>query len=290
MFFLKLIGIIITAFVLKLIFDVIFLLRLKHLNKIETIDEKRQKFTRVEFARKIVSTAIFLIAFISILFLIPGFKTFSISLLAGAGIAAIVIGFAAQKTLANFFSGISIAYFTPFRVGDKLKIGEDLGDVEDINLRHTVIKTWDNRRIIIPNSTIAEKEVINFSIKDEKLLWTINMGISYDSNIDKAKKIMLEKAKKHPDIITPEIKNEKGKKEKKIPRVRVTECGDFAVNLRLYFWVAKPGDAWTTGFDLIEQIKKEFDKQGIEIPFPYRTLVYKKDLEKEKERKRKKIN
>lgn len=281
-FFLKLIGIIITAFVLKLIFDVGFLLRLRYLNRIESVEERREKFTRVEFARKIFSTAIFVIAFVSILFLIPGFKTFSISLLAGAGIAAIVIGFAAQKTLANFFSGISIAYFTPFRVGDRLKVGEDFGDVEDINLRHTVIKTWDNRRIIIPNSIISEKEIINFSIKEERVLWTINMGISYDSNIDKAKKIMLEKANKHPNIIIPEIKDEKGKKEKKIPKVRVTECGDFAVNLRLYFWVAKPDDAWTTSFDLIEQIKKEFDKQGIEIPFPYRTIVYKKDLEKEK--------
>ena len=70
----------------------------------------------------------------------------------------------------------------------------------------------------------------------------------------------------------------------KEPHVRVTECGDFAVNLRLYFWVEKPNKAWITSYDLIEEIKKEFDKQGIEIPFPYRTIVYKKDLEEKKKK------
>lgn len=110
------------------------------------------------------------------------------------------------------------------------------------------------------------------------------MGISYDSDIDKAKRIMLEKARKHPDVIIPEVKDEKGEMEKQEPMVRVTECGDFAINLRLYFWVSAPKKAWFTGYELIEQIKKEFDKQGIEIPFPYRTIVYKKDLEKRKKK------
>ncbi len=274
--------IILSMFIIHLIFDFIFRKRIKYLSKIKNIENKKLKITRIDFLRKIISTTIFILTIIFVLLLIPGFKTLSISLLAGAGIAAIVIGFAAQKTLANIVSGVSIAFFTPFRVGDRLKIGEDLGDVEELTLRHTVIKTWDNRRVIIPNAIISEKEIINYSIKDEKMLWTINMGISYDSDIDKAKKIMIDKAKKHRKIIVPEENDENGNLDKKEPKVRVTDCGDFAVNLRLFFWVEKPSDAWTTGFDLIESIKKEFDKQGIEIPFPYRTIVYKKDLEKKK--------
>jgi len=261
----------------------------KILSKTKKLEDQRIRRTRLEFLGIIISSFIFLIAIIFALFQIPGFKTFSVSLLAGAGIAAIIIGFAAQKTLANIFSGIAIAVYAPFRIGDRLKVGDEFGDVEELNLRHTIIKTWDNRRLVIPNSVISEKEIINYSIKEEKILWTINMGISYDSDIDKARKIMLEKAKKHPDIIIPEIKDDDGKIEKKEPKVRVTECSDFSVNLRLYFWVEKPSKAWGTGFDLIEDIKKEFDKQGIEIPFPYRTLVYKKDIEAEK-RKRERDN
>ena len=278
----KSIVILIIAFVLHFFFKF-------HLNKLservaksKSVEDRKMRKTRLEFFRIIISNFIFILASIFILLLIPGFKTFSVSLLAGAGIAAIVIGFAAQKTLANIVSGISIAIYTPFRIGDRIKIGEEFGDVEDLTLRHTVLKTWDNRRIIIPNSIISEREIINYSIKEERLLWTINMGISYDSNMDKAKKIMMDLANKHPDVYIPEEKNDEGVLEKKEPVVRVTECGDFAVNLRLYFWVEKPSKAWITGFDLIEDIKKEFDKQGIEIPFPYRTLVYKTDIEKEK--------
>jgi len=260
---------------------------LKKIKESDSIEEIRIKRTRAEFLRTIISFLIFAIAVIYILFLIPGFKAVSVSLLAGAGIAAIIIGFAAQKTLANIIGGISIVVSTPFRIGDKIKIDAEMGDVEDITLRHTVIRTWDNKRLIIPNSLIAEKEIINYSIKDERLIWTVDIGISYDSNIEKAKKIMLKLANNHPDVICPEITDEVGNTEKKVPTARVIGLGDFAVNLRLSFWVEKPGNAWSTGYDLTEQIKKEFDKNNIEIPFPYHTIVYKKDIEKDKKKKRK---
>ncbi len=280
----KSIIIIVIALFINLLFKRYFKKIISQLEKGKLTQEKKSRKTRIEFFKTIISTFIVILALLSILMLIPGFKTFSVSLLAGAGIVAIVIGFAAQKTLSNIVSGISIAIFTPFRIGDRLKILDEFGDVEDINLRHTTIKTWDNRRIIIPNSLISEKEIINYSIKEERMIWTINLGISYDSDIDKAKKIMIDKAKKHPDVIIPEIKNEQGILEKREPYVRVTECGDFAVNLRLYFWVDSPLKSWPTGFDLIEQIKKEFDKKGIEIPFPYSTIVFKKDLDEKKKK------
>jgi len=284
----KTILILCVAFIIYFFFKFHFDRLTNKISKIKSLEKRKIQKTRIRFLRIFVSVLIFILALIFILMLIPGFKTLSVSLLAGAGIMAIVIGFAAQKTLANIVSGFSIAIYAPFRVGDRLKIGEDIGDVEDLTLRHTVIKTWDNRRIIIPNSVLSEREIVNYSIKEEMLLWTINMGISYDSNIDKAKEIMVNLARKHPNIYIPEMKNEKGILEKKEPYVKVTECGDFAVNLRLFFWIEKPSQAWATGFDLIEQIKKEFDKKLIEIPFPYRTIVYKKDLEKEK--KSRKIN
>ncbi|MFH1358305.1 MAG: mechanosensitive ion channel family protein [archaeon] len=273
-----------VAYILHLIFKFHFSKILKKIEKSKSIEDKKVRKTRLELLRIIISNIIFILAGILILFLIPGFKAFSVSLLAGAGIAAIIIGFAAQKTIANIISGISIAIYAPFRIGDRIKTGEETGDVEDLTLRHTVIKTWDNRRVIIPNSVISEKEIVNYSIKEERLLWKINIGISYDSDIDKARKIMINEAKKHPDVFIPEIKNPDGEIEKQEPKVRVTECGDFAVNLRLSFWVEKPSKAWTTGFDLTESIKKQFDKKGIEIPFPYRTIVYKKDLDKKKKK------
>ena len=93
---------------------------------------------------------------------------------------------------------------------------------------------------------------------------------------------MIKQAKSHKNVIIPKKKNSEGEIEDKEPFVRVISCSDFSVVMRLYFWVENPNKSYPTGFELIESIKKEFDKQGIEIPFPYRTIVYKKDLEEKK--------
>lgn len=250
----------------------------------QTSQNRRVTETRLKIVRIMTSGLVYLIALIMILLLIPGFKTFSISLLAGAGIFAIIIGFAAQKTIANLISGISIAIYAPFRIGDKINVSGENGEVEDINLRQTVIRTWDNKRIIIPNSIIAEKEVVNYSLNDEKMLFTLEAGISYDSSIDKAREIMIRLAKAHPENLIFREKGEDNLMIKKEPYVRVVSFGDFSINLRLYFWVKENPKGFKMRHELLEQIKKEFDKNGVEIPFPYRTIVYKKDLE----RKRKK--
>jgi small-conductance mechanosensitive channel len=278
---LKIVAVLIIAFILKLISGHYFKIASKRVQKYGSKEEAKIKKTRISLLKKFVSALIFIGAIIGILFFVPGFKNAAYSLLAGAGIVAVVIGFAAQKTLANVMSGISIALYSPFRVGDKLKIFEEYGIVEDISLRHTVIKTWDNKRLVIPNSLIDDKEIINYSLHRERVLWTINMGISYDSDIDEAKEIMLNLAKKHENNIEfEEFDKHSGKKAKREPFVRVTGCGDFAVNIRLYYWCEDAWIAWKMGYDLTEQIKKEFDKKGIEIPFPYRTIVYKKDMDK----------
>lgn len=242
---------------------------------------KRVKIDQTKFVivRRLIVTGIYILGFSFIIFSIPELRALSYSLLAGAGILAVVIGFATQKVFSNIMSGIFIALFEPFRVGDRVKIGEDYGVVEDITLRHTVIKTWDNKRIIIPNSQISEMSIVNYSIKDEKVLKTLDIGISYDSDIDKAKKIMIDEVKKHPDYLDIRTKAEIDTGEEPV-KVRVTELGDFAVNLRLYFWAKDKPTAFKMGCDLLESIKKRFDKAGIEIPFPYRTIVYKKSLKR----------
>jgi small-conductance mechanosensitive channel len=281
--------------IIRTVIIVVFFLALKKVSKSylekwsskiiksgEPVQSRRNKRTRIALLNSMISAILVIVAFLLVLMGIPALKAFSYSLLASAGILAVVIGFAMQKTLSNVLSGVFLALYEPFRVGDKIKIFDDFGEIEDLTLRHTIIKTWDNRRLVIPNSVIDEKEIVNYSIKDEKVLWTINMGISYDSSIDRARKIMVDLAKKHPNNLW--LKN---KKPEFAPFVRVTECGDFAVNLRLYFWCEDAWISWRTGHDLTEAIKKEFDKKGIEIPFPYRTVVYKKDMErKKKSRKR----
>jgi small-conductance mechanosensitive channel len=228
--------------------------------------------TTYTVVRRITIATIYVIGGVVVISLIPGLPDLVLGLAAGAGIAAIVIGFAAQRTLSNVFSGISIAIFRPFRVGDVVEMENEYGTIEDITLRHTVIRTWQNKRLIIPNSRISEETIVNWTIGDLTVLWKVDFGISYDSDIDLARSIILDEINKHPDVMHEEDRE---------ANVRVTELGDFAVNLRATFWVSDRPTAWGTGAEIRESVKKRFDREGVEIPFPYRTVVFKKDMKVE---------
>ena len=234
--------------------------------------------TRYRFFKHFISALIYLVGFGFAIYSVPSLRTLSVSMFAGAGILAIIVGFASQQAFANMVSGIFIVIFKPFRVGDRITIGTDLrGIVEDINLRHTIIRNFENKRIIVPNSIISIEKIENASIGDEKICKFVEFGISYDSNIDKAMKIMQKEALKHPLHIDNRSPEDKKKKEP-IVRVRVIGLGDHSVNLRLWVWTKDSADAFVLGCDLNKSIKEQFDKEGIEIPFPYRTIVYKKDI------------
>lgn len=237
--------------------------------------------TTYGLVRRIIVAMVYFSGFLVIIFNIESLRDLSIALFAGAGFAGIVVGMAAQNTLSNIIAGIALATFRPFRVGDLLTIHGEYGKVTDITLGYTKIKTWDNRRLNIPNHIISDEAIINWSIDDPTVNWTIDVGISYDSNIDLARSIMIDEARKHKNVMAYEDLQKHNSHEKKGDEisVRLTELGDFAVNLRLYVWIKDRSVGFTTGCDLRESIKKRFDAEGIEIPFPYRTIVYKKDIE-----------
>lgn len=232
---------------------------------------KVEPITYVILSRLAVALVYFM-GIIALLYSIPGLNGLATALFAGAGFAGIVIGLAAQNAFSNIVSGIFIAVFQPFRAGDHVDIEGQYGQIEDITLRHTVVRVWDNRRLVIPNDKINQMTITNYSISDPSMLWTLDIGIGYDSDIDLARSIMLDETHKHPDV-----KMSLGE-----PIVRVRELSDFSVDLRLVFWVENRAKAFITACDLRESIKKRFDREGIEIPFPYRTIVYKKDIEGEK--------
>ena len=249
--------------------------------------EPRNEKTKFVVARRLFVLLIYIVGIAVIIYVIPELRSISYSLFAGAGILAIIVGFAAQKAFANIMSGIFLAISQPIRVGDKVTINNHFGTVDDITLRHTVIKTWDDNRVIIPNSNINEAEILNHSIEDEAFLQTLEMGISYDSNIETARKIMVEEVFQHPSF-TPIQRAGDYLPSKELAKVRVTDLGDFAVKLKLYFWVKNKTTGFLMSCDLRETIKNKFDEQGVEIPFPYRTIVYKKDIKKKIIKKTKK--
>lgn len=205
---------------------------------------------------------------------VPFLRHIAHSMLAGAGILAIVIGFASQQALGNIVSGIFIVIFKPYRINDRISMRDSLrGVVEDINLRHTVIRNFENQRIIVPNSVISNEVLINSNYSDDKMCRLIDFGISYGSDIDLARKIIVEEIEKHP----LNLDNRKPEDiENGVPRVlvRVMGLNDSSVDLRAWAWAPNPPDGFAMECDVRESIKKRFDREGIVIPFPQRTISY----------------
>lgn len=227
--------------------------------------------TIIRYALRFKTLLIFLTAGIVYASLVPGLRALLGTLVAGAGITAIVVGFAAKSSLANLVSGLSITIYRPFRIGDKVTINKEYGAIEDITLRHTIMRTWEHKRLIIPNEKIDSMTIINHSIVDPKILCRLEIGVSYDTDIDLARRLMLEEAAKCPHKMPDDRAPDP-------PRVRVVNLSDFAIVMRVYMWTATADDAWAARFWAFENIKNRFDAEGVEIPFPYRTLVYKNDL------------
>lgn len=223
------------------------------------------------FTLHLKSLAVFFIALVVYASIIPGLRTILTTLAAGAGLTAVVLGFAAKSTLANLISGISLAVFRPIRIGDTVTIENEFGVIEDITIRHTVLLTWEHKRIVIPNEKLDNTTIVNYSLNDPRMLLRLEMGISYDTDIDLARRLILEEVRRCPQCLVPA-------KALSEPAVRVIDHGDFAIKLRVYMWTANIDEAWQGRFWLLEMIKKRFDREGVEIPFPYRTVVYKKDL------------
>lgn len=231
--------------------------------------------TNFTFLKNSVSFIIYTSVIISIFYIIPQLKALGTALFASAGVFAAIIGFASQKAFSNIISGIFILIFKPFKVKDVIEIDAlKRGVVEEITLRHTIIRNYENRRIIIPNSIISEETIVNSNIIDEKIKKFVEFDISYESDITLAKKIIEEEALKHNLCLDNRSEDEKKNNEPQVI-VRVIKLGEFSVTLRAYVWAKCHYDSFIISCDLNESVKLRFDNFGISIPYPHRTIINK---------------
>ena len=239
-------------------------------NKFMKVSKRMEvKKTSSVLLKKLIKAGIYIVGISLAVYTVPSLRQISITLFASAGFIGIVVGFAAQQTLSNIVAGIFIAGFEPFRVGDNLTTREHYGTVEDITLRHTVIVKPDNDRVIIPNSMIVDDYIINHSIKNEVSRFEIKVGISYRDDIDRARELIQDELKE----------NEKAMEGKS--SILVSDLSDSAVVLKVFIWGKNRGDAWTAAQELRESIKKRFDREGIIIPYPQRTVYIEEDRKPE---------
>lgn len=229
--------------------------------------------TKASFVRQIVVAVVYIIGVAAFLSLIPGMEKVSNSILASAGIGAMAVGLASQEALSNIVGGLFIIFSRPFKVGDFIMVDTVItGTVVEITLRHTVIRNAENRMILIPNSKMNSSTVVNSSYGETATCAFVEVGVSYNTDLDRAMGLMTDEAMQHPKIIDHRTDAER---EAGVPQVvvRVTELGDSAITLRAWVWAATPGDAFVLKCDLLKSIKERFDREGVEIPYPYLNVV-----------------
>jgi small-conductance mechanosensitive channel len=188
--------------------------------------------------------------------------------IAGAGVAGIAIGFAAKDTLSNLIAGVLLIVDRPFEIGDRIEVWDapkgsaTWGDVIDIGLRATKIRTTDNIVIVIPNNKIMTRDIINYTLISKRIRVRINVGIAYDADLQKAREILVELAQ------TIEWVSETPR-----PKVVVRNFGDSSVDLQLRVWIEDARRRMDTISAITDKIKSAFDEGGIEIPFPKRDIT-----------------
>ncbi len=211
--------------------------------------------------RKVTGAAIGFAA-VAVAFGMAGFGSFLTALAAVAAAATLAIGFAMQDVIANFVAGVFIYTDKPFRVGDWIEWDGHAGIVEDISMRVTRVRTFDNELLTVPNSMLTGGVIKNPVAKD-KLRLKFVFGIGYDDDIEAATDIILEEAAAHDEIMDdPE------------PSVRLTELADSSVGLQSRIWIDNPSRAdWVkTRGEYVTAVKHRFDEAGIKIPYPQREL------------------
>ena len=201
-------------------------------------------------------------AAVGIAFAAAGYGNILTALATIGAAATLAIGFAMQDVIANFVAGIFIFTDKPFRIGDWIEWDGNSGIVEDISFRVSRVRTFDNELLTVPNSALTDGVIKNPVAKDTLRL-KVPFGIGYDDDIGKATEIIQEEAENHPEILSDPA-----------PSVRLTNLGDSSVELTSRVWIANPSraDFVKTRGEYTTTVKERFDAEGIDIPYPNRTL------------------
>ena len=217
-----------------------------------TLERSKIEVSLLRFLSSLVGVLLKVLLVISVASMVGIEMTSFIAILGAAGLA---VGLALQGTLANFAGGVLILLFKPYKVGDFIDAAGYTGTVSHIQIFNTILKTPDNKTVIIPNGTLSNASITNFSTEPTRRV-DMTFGIGYSDDLKKAK-----------EAIEELLRNEKRVLSDPAPMVAVSELADSSVNFTVRAW-CNSGDYWGIYFDMQEKVKLEFDKKGISIPFP----------------------
>lgn len=248
--------------VIWLVFKILNVVLLQLSKKLGKGKKNKMDSVLVPILQKVIGILVFVFA----IFTIMGFVGIDLTVLAVGGVLiSMVIAFAAQDTLSNFFSGIFLAAESDFKEGDLILMDENAYEVKHVGLRNTKLyDTKEHMLVITPNNIIANNMIINLSEPDEKLKLFIDIGVAYGTDPNKVKDILLNIAKKQPHVI---------KEPKELePVVRFWEFAESSLNFKLIVWLDNVNERFAVRNDINFEIDKKFKEEHVEIPFPQRVV------------------
>ena len=238
----------------------------------------------------------YIIWFLAVILILQNLGIEVTALVAALGIGGIALAFGAQETIANIIAGFVLMADKPFKIGDRIALaakgtqtldqtisigGDNWGDIIDIGLRSTKVKTANNIIVIIPNAEFTKRDIWNFTLGDTRIRLVLNVNIGFESNQEMAKKIMLDLCKKDARILKEPMAD-----------VLFRGFGENGIHMSVRYWIRDAKDAQEMTSEMYQKIKTEFDAAGIEIPYPRRQVIYDKDFKEDFSAKRRqtKIN
>jgi small-conductance mechanosensitive channel len=217
---------------------------------------------------KSAANVLVLFAAVAVAFMAAGFPSFLTAAATLSGALALALGFAAQDLIGNFVAGVFIIKDKPFQVGDWIEWNDNSGRVENIDLRVSTVRTFDNEQITVPNGELANNAITN-PVAYEKLRQKFVFGIGYDDDIGLAREAIIEEISAVDGVLTEPA-----------PDTRVSELGDSAVGIQARFWIDEPdrGDYVAVRSKAVQAVKERFDAEGIDMPYVHRQLVGEVDV------------
>ncbi|MCF7916757.1 MAG: mechanosensitive ion channel family protein [Candidatus Omnitrophica bacterium] len=211
--------------------------------------------TKIIITQRITNFTLYFLGLVFILLQFEAVRNIGTGLLASAGVIGIVIGVAAQSTFSNLIAGISISFAQPIRLNDAVIFENEWGFVEEISLMHTIIRTWDNRRIIVPNNVLANKVIQNWTIKDPTLLGIVMLYLDYTADLEQIKKWAKEIIEQSPYST-----------EEKLAVVQVIDFTEKTMVVRILGKGPDSSRTWQLRCQIREELIKKFKEKGMRLP------------------------
>lgn len=236
----------------------------------EMLDRYGERVAGEEMSRQLIPLvqklcSIFLFG-VALIITLKHFNYDILTLVTALGVGSLAIGLAAKDTLANMISGFTLMIDRPFRIGDRIQMGTQTGDVVDIGLRSTKIKGLDNTYLIIPNAELCNTTLVNHAYPDMRVKGRINIGVAYGSDVELVKGLLVSTAASIPEVLPDPA-----------PEAYFTAFADSSLSLSLFFWVADYTQLFATQDKINCALNNCFRNNGINIPYPTRTVLYEKE-------------